>query len=138
MRQVFNLNNLRPGDRLVLPKSEWNLIQHHVIYIGIDANGNRLYIENFAGKGVQLVNENHLFRDWYYVTRIEPFVGDIFQRNEAIKRAMQLIGKPYDLVNFNCEHYANTVQHNKSYSKQVNNGLVAGLIALVLSIGFTR
>ncbi|HUN03960.1 MAG TPA: lecithin retinol acyltransferase family protein, partial [Niabella sp.] len=69
---------------------------------------------------------------------IEPFVGDIFQRNEAIKRAMQLIGKPYDLVNFNCEHYANTVQHNKSYSKQVNIGLVAGLIALVLSIGFTR
>ncbi|HRN48398.1 lecithin retinol acyltransferase family protein [Agriterribacter sp.] len=138
MNNVFNLNNLRPGDRLVLPKSEWDLIQHHVIYIGTDANGNRSYIENFAGKGVQLVNEKRLFRDGHYVTRIEPFVGDIFQRNEAIKRAMQLIGKPYDLVNFNCEHYANTVQHNKSYSKQVNIGLVAGLIALVLSIGFTR
>ena len=93
MSNVFHLNNPRPGDRLVLPKSEWNLIQHHVIYIGIDANGNRLYIENFAGKGVQLENEKHLFRDGYYVTRIEPFVGDLFQRNEAIKRAMQLIGK---------------------------------------------
>lgn len=138
MKNIYYLSNLKPGDRLVLPKSNLGLVQHHAIYIGKDMYGNRQYVENYIGKGVQLINEHHLFRDGYKVTRIEPFVGNDFQRNVAVRRAKQLIGTPYDLVNFNCEHYANTVQHNKSYSKQVGNGLIAALALAVISIGFNN
>lgn len=136
MRNSYNLQNLQPGDRLVLPKNILGIIQHHVIYIGLDDNGCRLYIENYLGKGVQVISERHLFRDGYVITRIEPFTGSTYQRQEAVKRAMQLIGKPYDLVNFNCEHYANTVQHNKNYSNQVSNGAALAFLGLIFGIGF--
>lgn len=138
MNYKYNLRSLKPGDRLVLPKSDFCLVQHHAIYIGNDANGKRKYLENYIGKGVQLVSEQYLFRDGLHVTRIEPFKGSEIQRAAALKRAMQLIGTPYDLVNFNCEHYANTVQHNKSFSKQVGNGFVAALAFAFLGIGIFK
>lgn len=138
MKNTYNLKNLMPGDRLVLPKSELGMIQHHAIYIGNDAYGNRLYIENHINDGVRAVSETYLFRDGYHLTRIEPFNGNNIQRNEAVKRAKHLIGKPYNLINFNCEHYANTVQHNRSYSKQIGNGVVAVVAIALLSIGLNK
>lgn len=138
MTEIYNLKNLQPGDRLVLPKSNLGLVQHHAIYIGIDAYGNRQYLENYIGKGVQMVNENHLFRDGYYLTRIEPFTGNHFQRGLAVNRAVALIGTRYDLVNFNCEHYANAVQYNKPFSNQVGNGVLATLLLAVVAIGINK
>lgn len=135
MKNTYNLRNLKPGDRLVFPKG---MIQHHAIYIGNDAYGNRVYIENHINHGVTAVSETYLFRDGYHITRIEPFIGSNIQRNEAVKRAKQLIGKPYNLINFNCEHYANTVQHNRSYSKQVGAGVVAVVTIALLSIGLSK
>jgi|SRR5690606_15482714 len=138
MEGKFYLNTLQPADRLVIPKSALNLVQHHAIYLGKDNNGNRMYIENAIGRGVQVVNEAYLFRGGYEITRVERFTGNQHQRNAAVQLAMQLIGKQYDLLGFNCEHYANTVQHKKSYSNQVGVGLGLGLFALVLSIGLPK
>lgn len=138
MEGKFYLETLQPADRLVIPKSGLNMVQHHAIYLGKDNNGNRIYIENAVGRGVQVVNEAYLFRDGYEITRVELFTGNQYQRNSAIQLAMQLIGKPYNLLNFNCEHYANTVQHRKSYSNQVSIGLGLGLFAFVLGIGLSK
>jgi len=50
--KIYNLKNLQPGNRLVLPKSNLGfVVQHYAIYIGNDAYGNRQYIENCIGKG---------------------------------------------------------------------------------------
>lgn len=138
MQKNYNLKNLKPGDRLVLPKSDLGFVQHHAIYIGNDAYGKRLYIENYIGKGVQIVSEQHLFRDGYHLTRIEPYLGNNFQRRLAVNRAIELIGTQYDLVNFNCEHYANAVQYNKPFSKQVGNGIIAALVLTAIGIGFSK
>lgn len=138
MKYNYNLNNLKPADRLVLPKSELGLVQHHAIYLGKDAFGIRQYIENYIGKGVRVIDESHLFRDGFITTRIEPFMGINFQRIEAVKRAISLIGKQYDLINFNCEHYANTVQHKRSYSNQVVNTIGLSVLALIVGIGFFK
>lgn len=138
MTEIYNLKNLQPGDRLVLPKSNFGFVQHHAIYIGNDTYGNRQYVENYIGKGVQVVNENYLFRDGYHLTRIEPFGGNDFQRRLAVNRAVSLIGTQYDLVNFNCEHYANAVQYNKSFSRQVVNGILATLLLAVIDIGYSK
>ena len=35
MTKTYNLKNLQPGDRLVLPKSNLGFVQHHAIYIGM-------------------------------------------------------------------------------------------------------
>jgi hypothetical protein len=138
MNRKFYLDTLQPADRLVIPKSGLRLVQHHAIYLGKDNNGNRVYIENAIGKGVQIVSEAYLFRGGYELTRVERFTGNQQQRNAAVQFAIQLQGKQYDLFNFNCEHYANTVQHRKTHSNQVGNGLVLGLFALVLGIGLSK
>lgn len=138
MNRKFYLETLQPADRLVIPKSGLRLVQHHAIYLGKDNNGNRVYTENAIGKGVQIVGEASLFRGGYELTRVERFTGNQHQRNAAVQFAMQLQGKQYDLLNFNCEHYANTVQHRKSYSKQVSVGLGLGLFAFVLGIGLSK
>jgi len=134
MNRKFYLDTLQPADRLVIPKSGWRLVQHHAIYLGKDNNGNRVYIENAISKGVQGVSEAHLFRGGYELTRVERFTGNQHQRNAVVQFAMHLIGKQYDLLGFNCEHYANTVQHKKSYNNQVGVGLGLGLFALVLGL----
>ncbi|WP_099367479.1 hypothetical protein [Sphingobacterium sp. 1.A.4] len=85
-----------------------------------------------------MTNENYLFRDGYHLTRIEPFTGNNFQRRLAVNRAISLIGMQCDLVNFNCEHYANAVQYNKPFSKQVGNGLIATLLLAVIGIEFSK
>lgn len=139
MDKKIYLNTLKSCDRLVLPKSSLGLVQHHVIYIGKDSQGKRLYIENAIGRGVQLISEAYLFRDGYQITRIERFNGTQHQRSMGVKAAIQLIGTEYDLINFNCEHYANAIQHNRSYSDQVGMGMVLGLFALAaLSIKFSK
>ena len=43
------------------------------------------------------------------------------------------LSKPYSLINFNCEHFVNYVQHGKVESKQIDFAL--GLGAFVLLIG---
>lgn len=138
MNKVFYLDHLKPGDRIVVPKSNLRLIQHHAIYIGKDHLGQRLYIENAIGQGVQLITESYLFRDGYNLTRIEPFTGNEYQRRRAVEIALKMIGHKYDLINFNCEHYANSVQYNNRYSKQVGNGVIFGVLAFLFGIGFTR
>lgn len=138
MEGKFYLETLQPADRLVIPKSGLNMVQRHAIYLGKDNIGNRMYIENAIGRGVQVVNESYLFRGGYTLTRVERFTGNQHQRNAAVQFAMQLQGKQYDLLNFNCEHYANTVQHRKTYSKQVENGIALSLAVLVLGIGLSK
>ena len=138
MSNIVYLNTLQPGDRVVLPKSSLGLIQHHALYVGKDNVGNRLYIENAIGRGVQIITESYLFKDGYQITRIERFHGSPNQRQMAVRSAIKMLGKQYDLINFNCEHYANNIQHRRSYSHQVENGLVLGLIALLLGAGLTK
>jgi hypothetical protein len=68
------------------------------------------------------------------ITRIVRFEGDNFQRKHAIQRALEKLGQPYDLINFNCEHFATYVQTGIPTSNQVRWGLFAAatLIALVV------
>lgn len=137
MNRKFYLQTLQPADRLVIPKSSLNIVQHHAIYLGKDSNSNRIYIENAIGKGVQRVSEAYLFRGGYKLTRVERFQGSQQQRNIAVQFAVQQIGKPYDLLNFNCEHYANIVQHRKNYSNQVGVGVRLSLFVLALAVGLS-
>lgn len=78
------MNSLKPGDRVVLLKSNIELINHHVIYIGKDGLYNRLKVENAIGRGVHLISEAYLFRDGYLV--IEPVNGTQHQRDMAVKK----------------------------------------------------
>lgn len=132
-RNLQNLN-LQPADRIVVPKSDLRWVQHHAIYLGKDANNTAWFAENNIGKGVQVIPANQFFLDVIEITRIEPFNGTLAQRKEAVRSALALKGKHYDLLHFNCEHYANLIQHKKQISDQAKNGLALGVIALFAAI----
>lgn len=72
------------------------------------------------------------------ITRIEPFTGNDTQRKQAVKNALSLKGTLYDLLQFNCEHYANLIQYKRQVSEQVKAGLALGIIALFAGILFNN
>jgi hypothetical protein len=68
---------------------------------------------------------------------IEQVSGASFSPDETVKRARSLIGKQkgeYDLVFFNCEHFARWCKTGELKSKQVDIA-IAGAIALTVGAG---
>jgi hypothetical protein len=125
---------LQIGDRLIREKGIFS--KHHGIYVGIH-NRVPMVAENQNGCGVQYVTLNQfLLGNVSNLARIERFKGTEKAKSNIILRINKLIGRRYDLINFNCEHFAELIQTGKSASKQVNNALlgigtlvVIGLIA---------
>ena len=64
---------LKIGDRVVVPKSNLNMIQHHAIYIGT-LNGRHRFIENKEGVGVRIINADVFFTGVNHITRIVKFI----------------------------------------------------------------
>lgn len=124
---------LQPADRIKEPIFQTGLSKHHSIYLGMDTYGQEWISENHWQHGVRLVKAADYFKDGSSYT-IVPFEGTYQERISAVKRALAVLGKPYDLIQYNCEHYASYVQTGKAESKQVITA-IAALVGLIL-IGF--
>ena len=124
MLNFYDLH-LLPGDRVLIPKSLFNLVQHHAIYAG-----KGWFYENVIGKGVVLTHYARIFKDGPSITSISRLNANDHERHLALRRAQKLIGTPYHLTNFNCEHFANYVQYGRSGSKQVESVIGLGAVAL--------
>jgi len=127
--------NLEPADRIVVPKSLIGLIQHHAIFLGKNEQGNDLIAENKIGFGVIIVTAEAFFKDVTKVTRIIKFNGSKYQRKIAVQNALSKAGQPYDLIDYNCEHFANDVQYGKAESDQADTArsllkIAAGILLL--------
>jgi len=113
-----NRYRLNPADRIINPIFATGLSKHHAIYLGMDDHGVEWISENYQGRGVRMVKARDFFmRSKSF--RIQKFDGDWAAREAAIIRALEELGKPYDLINYNCEHYAEFVQYNRFFSGQV-------------------
>lgn len=123
---------LQPADRIKEPIFQTGFSKHHSIYLGIDESGQEWVVENHKLHGVRLVRSDVFFKEGQNY-RIERFTGSYSDRVAAVKRALGILGKPYDLILFNCEHYATYVQKGKAESKQIGNALL--LAATILLIG---
>lgn len=122
----WKLLNLKPADRIVVPKSVTRIVQHHAIYLGQNYEGQHLIAENKIGFGVRLIIADDFFKDVIEITRIERFKGSNYERKLAVKKALSKCGVSYDLINYNCQHFANEIQYNLIKSDQVD-GLFEGL-----------
>jgi len=134
----IKFHNLKPGDRIVTPKSLAGIIQHHAVYLGQNQYGQDLIAENAYGKFVAIADAKKFFDEYPQITRVEVFKGNSFERRTAVERALKLLGKPYSLIDFNCEHFANYVQHGKTESFQVNRGIVGLLILIIVGIAVSK
>ena len=109
---------LQPADRLIEPIFKTGLSQHHAIYLGVDRQGIEWVAENYKFQGVRKIKASEYFTTEKHF-HTQPFQGSYQQRIEAVKRALSKMGEPYDLIKFNCEHYAEYVQTGRAASKQV-------------------
>lgn len=126
MIKKLQLNTqLYPADVIVAKKRNGlgRILNHYVVYVG-----NETFIGNLE-KGVKVLSKmelSNLLID-YEPIKIKPFSGTNYQRNQALNRAYGRLGEKYNLLNFNCEHFANWVQKGKENSVQVT---IAFLILL--------
>ncbi len=81
------------------------------------------------GGGVELISLAK-FSDGCPVFIHQKAEGDRFQRQQIAKRALDLIGTQYDLINFNCEHLANFAQKGKAESPQLRGATLLALFAI--------
>lgn len=132
MNKFIRQHRLLPGDEIVLPKSLFNLVQHHAVYLGQNQSGEDLIIENKIGHGVKLTRAEDFFPADGVVTRINRFQGTPAQREALVKKAITSLGRSYDLINFNCEHFSNEIRNGSPRSRQVEK---IGLGALGILIG---
>lgn len=128
---------LRPGDQLVEAIFPTGLTKHFAVYLGRLSDGQEWIAENhhLIG-GVQLITVQDYAAARRSLVRIDRFSGTEQERQQVILRALKLAGKPYDLVQYNCEHFATEVRTGLAESKQVRN-VVGGLVLLLL-IGLWR
>lgn len=138
MNQKIKQLGLLPADRIVVPKSGLRIVQHHAVYLGQNHFGVDLIAENKIGFGVRLVTADDFFKDVIEITRIERFNGSNYERKLAVQKALDKLGQPYHLIDYNCQHFANEIQYNLIKSDQVDElfeGLkVAAGVALVIGL----
>ena len=103
--QLIRKLNLEPGDRIVVPKSFLGIIQHHALYLGYNSKEEHYICENMIGIGVRLIRVEDFFKGVNSVTRIEKFRGNNIERRKLVEKALSKLGKPYSLINYNCESF---------------------------------
>lgn len=116
--------NYTIGDRLVRTKGGI-LTKHHALYIG-----QGMVVENHVNHGVQEITLEQFLKKGKLV-RIERGGYSVADQIQIIRRAKALVGKQYNLLKYNCEHFVNHVLKGKAESKQIDN-LVMGAILGVL------
>ena len=130
-------NQLRPADVVVVDKREFRLLDHYVVYLGKNDYGEHIFVANMIGDGVRVLtrSELSLLGVKYIPTRIRRFQGSASERRQALDRAIDNLGEGYNLITYNCEHYANKVQHGRSYSQQtqIGGGILLGAALLGLA-----
>lgn len=122
--------NLRPGDVVKEAIFLTGLSKHYAIYLGIDNKGNEWVAENHKFDGVRLVPAANFFSSSKKYDVI-AFRGTEQQRQVAVRRALEKVNAPYNLITYNCEHYATYVQTGNAVSSQVKNALTIAGISLL-------
>lgn len=111
----MNLNTIRTGDLIVREKGP--LSTHYIVWIGWK-HGIQTVAENDATYGVRYTSLEKAL-DGKPIKRFEKFGGTEAQRFGVKQQINRLLGRSYDLVAFNCEHFARFIATGKMESKQV-------------------
>lgn len=129
---TMNINTLKIGDLIVRQKGPFST--HFMVYVGIH-QGVQMVAENQTGIGVCYISMTEALAG-NYIKRFENFGGTEAQRSLVIPMVNTLLGKAYDLVLFNCEHFARWIANGKPESKQVkaaSNVAIVGGAAMLAS-----
>lgn len=103
---------------------------HVGIYLGWDGFGREWVIHNAKG-GEVAETPLEAFAAGLPVTVRNPAPVAWYAQQQIAQRARSLLGKKYDLLNFNCDHFANYAQTGIAFSPQLRSAAgVIGIVAL--------
>jgi Lecithin retinol acyltransferase len=127
------MNNYIPqiGD---VVKIDRGLYQHVGVYVGAGFGGYRDVVHNDKSQGV-IFSTLAEFSSGAPVLLHRQAVGNWWQRRVVANRAISLVGRKYNLWNFNCEHLATWSQTGNAESPQLAVAcffLLAGALGLLL------
>lgn len=125
---------LNPGDQIVEYITPLGIAKHFAIYLGWDHEGTEWVIENKKGHAVRLVNAAEYFGQILKIDRIQKYTGTNTDRRQLVQRALNKIGQPYNLINYNCEHFVTEVTTGLAVSRQVQNALGIGITFFLLRL----
>ncbi|MFY0644487.1 MAG: lecithin retinol acyltransferase family protein [Bacteroidia bacterium] len=133
------IKNLRQGDVVQARRKGVNLINHFIYYAGVNKSGEPVFIGNLINGGVQYLKPSKLkeLLTEYRFDQVRRFTGTQNQREDSVRRAISQIGRPYNLLTYNCENFVNYAQFGMPSSPQVSKSLNL-LIGLVLITGIIK
>lgn len=137
MNAVIKRYKILPGDEIVVPKSGWNLIQHHAVYLGYDSKGIDWMIENNVDEGVRLITADAFFKQVIQINKINRFKGSNSQRKVLVQKALASVGQPYSLIDFNCQHFTSELLTGKRVSYQLQNLAAVAAVAIIIGAIFS-
>lgn len=126
---LINYYNIQLGDKVSRLKRGVPVIRHYAVYLGTDEYGRHIFAENNVNNGVQIVLAEDFFRNAELV-RVESVGKSWEQRNRSVRFAKQKVGQNYNLINYNCEHFANEVTTGNRVSSQVGWGVSLALLVV--------
>ena len=121
----MDINTLKTGDLIVRQKGPFST--HYIVWIGWQ-NGIQLVAENQRGLGVRYTSLQEALAG-NSIKRFEKFGGTEVQRQLVVPKIKNLLGKSYDLMVFNCEHFARWIATGKIESKQVRTASTIAITA---------
>ncbi len=124
----MNLSHLKTGDLIVRAKGIFST--HYMVYIE-NQGSNIIVAENQNGFGVRYVTLAEALKG-NAIVRFEKFGGSDYERNTVVSKINTILGKSYDLVAFNCEHFARMISQGKPKSMQVET---TSHIAMITGLG---
>lgn len=116
---------LRHGDKAWTPARRLPGKRHY----GIWDEEHRSFIHNTHPGGVQYASPERFVNGRVF---IEKRAAPGFE-HEVVRRARTLLGRSYDLVLFNCEHFVNYAAHGVAKSPQLQGALGMALFGWLLS-----
>ena len=128
---LINSASLAVGDIIVRTKGGI-ASEHYAVFIGYQPHlGDDWYVaENQDNFGVRLITLQQFLNEGD-LKRVRRFAGDPAL---VISRINNLLGKPYNIVSYNCEHFANEVTTGYAYSKQIQNIVIGAVLLSLLGL----
>lgn len=127
---LINHYGIQLGDKVSRLKRGVSFIRHYAVYLGTNEYGIHRFAENNVNNGVQIVTAEAFFCNAEAIL-VERCNISWEQRVKAVRLAEQKVGQKYNLLDYNCEHFANEVTIGSRKSKQVSWGLGIGACLIV-------
>ena len=126
--RITSLYDLKPGAHIKVNQGWYD---HHMIVVNVVSYNTITVIHNSKEAGrVEENNVHYKPEDIILLVYSSPY-----SRQEIIGRARQWIGKQYNLLWDNCEHFATEVRTGEGQSLQVQKAVAVGAAGLVIGIG---